>query len=133
MVLIICQFGKLLHRAVGLVTFEDNGVEHLSHDEEVIDLVLQYLLKRFVSVDIKLVCLGVFDSLVALLPLGSRLEELEFLIHLVLELFQLIEEEFLVPLPWLALVEIASRHEALLVFIPLKVNLLFIRGNFRSS
>ena len=133
MVLVIRQFGKLLHRSVGLVPFEDNGVEHLGHDEEVIDLVLQYLLKRFVSVDIKLVCLGVFDSLVALLPLGSRLEELEFLIHLVLELFQLIEEEFLVPLPWLALVKIASRHEVLLVFIPLKVDLLFIHGNFRSS
>ena len=102
----------------------------MGHDEEVIDLVLQYLLKRFVSVDFELVCLGVLDSLIALLPLGSRLEELEFLIHLVLELSQLIEEEFLVPLPWLALVKIASRHEALLVLIPLKVDLLFVRSNF---
>lgn len=94
-----------------------------------INFVLDGLLVSAISANIKLVQLRFFETLGAFLALGARLEELKLAVHLVLELLQLIEEEFLVFFSNLALTLLRLRfeftpcHQALLVGISLQVNL----------
>ena len=44
LVMVIGEFGELLHRSIGLVTFQYDRVEYLSHNEEVVNFLPQDVL-----------------------------------------------------------------------------------------
>ena len=45
LVLLIGEFSQLLHRAVSLITLQDDGVEQLGHEEEVVDFAAEDVLE----------------------------------------------------------------------------------------
>lgn len=44
LVMVIGEFGELLHRTIGLVTFKHDRVEYLRHNEEVVNFLPQDVL-----------------------------------------------------------------------------------------
>ena len=96
MVLIVCQLSKLLHGTVSFISFEDYGVQYLSHHEKMVDFVLDNLFEATLRVHIKLILFRLFESFGTFLALGARLEELKLAVHLIFQLLQFGEEELFI-------------------------------------
>lgn len=95
LILLVRQFGQLLHSAVGFVALEHDRVEHLRHDEKVVDLLSQDVLSRKVIQDFELARVLVAAMCARAFSLSSGLEELQLRVALVLDLLQLGEQESL--------------------------------------